>query len=174
MRAAFGPRTRIWLTELGYQTNPPDRVLGVTWARQARFVAEAQRRAYQASGVDLLVQYLVRDEPTLGAWQSGLETVAGRRKPSMLSFSLPLVQIARNGPATTVWGQVRPGTGERAYVLQRRATAGWVPRRLRRADDGQGVLHAGRAGRPRSAAPALRSGDGPGEPHARRHVTART
>ena len=126
VRTAFGPRTRIWLTELGYQTNPPDRVLGVTWARQARFVAEAQRRAYQASGVDLLVQYLVRDEPALGAWQSGLETVAGRLKPAMLSFSLPLVQVARTGPATTVWGQVRPGSGERPYAVQRRTTAGWV------------------------------------------------
>ena len=52
--AAFGPRTRIWLTELGYQTNPPDRILGVTWAKQARFVAEAQLRAYEASRVDLL------------------------------------------------------------------------------------------------------------------------
>ena len=126
VRAAFGPRTRIWLTELGYQTNPPDRVLGVTWARQARFVAEAQRRAYRASGVDLLIQYLVRDEPSLGAWQSGLETVAGRAKPAMLSFSLPLVQVARDGAAITLWGQVRPGTGPRPYLLQRRGTAGWV------------------------------------------------
>src|SRR5205814_494077 len=25
---AFGTRTRIWLTEYGYQTNPPDRLLG--------------------------------------------------------------------------------------------------------------------------------------------------
>jgi hypothetical protein len=125
-RAVFGPRTRIWLTELGYQTNPPDRVLGVTWAKQARFVAEAQLRAYEASRVDLLVQYLVRDEPTLGAWQSGLETVAGKVKPAMASFSLPLAQVSRTGLATKLWGQVRPGTGPRAYVLQRRASGRWV------------------------------------------------
>ena len=126
-RAAFGPRTRIWLTELGYQTNPPDRVLGVMWARQARSVAEAQRRAYEASGVDLLIQYLVRDEPKLGAWQSGLETVAGKVKPAMASFALPLVQVVRKGPATTVWGQVRAGQGVRGYVLQRRVGGRWVP-----------------------------------------------
>ena len=126
-RAAFGPRTRIWLTELGYQTNPPDRVLGVTWARQARSVAEAQRRAYEASGVDLLIQYLVRDEPKLGAWQSGLETVAGKVKPAMASFALPLVQVVRKGPATTIWGQVRAGQGARGYVLQRRVGGRWVP-----------------------------------------------
>ncbi len=124
--AAFGTRTRIWLTELGFQTNPPDRILGVTWAKQARFVAEAQLRAYEAAGVDLLIQYLVRDEPKLAGWQSGLETVAGRPKPSLASFALPLAQVVRTGRATTVWGQVRPGKGIRAYVLQRRSAAGWV------------------------------------------------
>jgi hypothetical protein len=124
-RKAFGPRTRIWLTELGYQTNPPDRILGVSWARQARSVAEAQRRAYEARGVDLLIQYLVRDEPKLAAWQSGLETVNGRVKPAMASFALPLAQVGRKGAATTVWGQVRSGEGARRYVLQRRVAGGW-------------------------------------------------
>jgi hypothetical protein len=33
----YGPK-RIWLTEYGYQTNPPDRVFGVSWATQARYV----------------------------------------------------------------------------------------------------------------------------------------
>ena len=37
---AFG-RKRIWLTEYGYQTNPPDRLLGVSPALQARYVGEA-------------------------------------------------------------------------------------------------------------------------------------
>jgi len=125
-RAAFGPRIRTWLTELGYQTNPPDRILGVSWAKQARFVAEAQLRAYEAPGVDLLVQYLVRDEPNLGAWQSGLETASGQAKPALASFSLPLAQLSRTGLATRLWGQVRPGVGARAYVLQRRSGARWV------------------------------------------------
>ena len=125
-RAVFGSRTRIWLTELGYQTNPPDKILGVTWAKQARFVAEAQLRAYEASRVDLLVQYLVRDEPKLGAWQSGLETVAGKVKPAMASFTLPLAQVSRTGLATTLWGQIRTGTGARPYVLQRRTNGRWV------------------------------------------------
>jgi len=125
-RAAFGPRIRLWLTELGFQTNPPDRTLGVTWAKQARFVAEAQMRAYRTSGVDILVQYLVRDEPMLDAWQSGLETVTGAAKPAIASFSLPLAQVKRTGRATTLWGQVRPGDGPRAYVLQRRSSGRWV------------------------------------------------
>ena len=125
-RAAFGPRTRVWLTELGYQTTPPDRILGISWAQQARFVAEAQRRAYVASRVDLLVQYLVRDEPRVDAWQSGLETVAGRAKPALAAFSLPLAQVTRRGETVTLWGQVRPGEQRRRYALQRRADGPWV------------------------------------------------
>jgi hypothetical protein len=125
-RRAFGGRVRIWLTELGYQTNPPDKILGVGWGTQARYVAEAQHRAFRAAGVDVLVQYLLRDEPSTAAWQSGLETVSGRVKPSLAAFSLPLVQVARRGLATTVWGQVRPGNGARRYVLQRRVGARWT------------------------------------------------
>jgi hypothetical protein len=124
-RRAFGGRVRIWLTELGFQTNPPDRILGVGWGTQARFVAEAQHRAFRAAGVDILVQYLLRDEPQNGAWQSGLETVSGRAKPSLAAFSLPFVQVARRGVATTVWGQVRPGKGARGYVIQQRVGGRW-------------------------------------------------
>ena len=125
-RRAFGPRTRIWLTELGYQTNPPDRILGVRWGTQARDVAEAQRRAYLASRVDVLIQYLVRDEQSTAAWQSGLETATGRPKPALQSFTLPLVQVSRRGSTTRVWGQVRPGDGARPYVLERFVGGSWT------------------------------------------------
>lgn len=124
-RKAFGPRPRIWLSEVGFQTNPPDRILGVTWARQARSLAEAQYRAYSGSRVDMLIQYLVRDEPRLDAWQSGLETTTGRAKPASLGFSLPLVQVSRVGSTTKLWGQVRGGQGARRYVIQQRAGGFW-------------------------------------------------
>src|SRR5262249_58681531 len=45
VRLAFGTQTRIWLTEYGYQTNPPDRLLGVSYAAQARYLAEGALRA---------------------------------------------------------------------------------------------------------------------------------
>src|SRR4029079_9664848 len=67
-----------------------------------------------------------RAAPKLGAWESGLETVAGKVKPAMASFTLPLAQVSRTGPATRVWGQVRTGTGRRPYILQRRAGVDWV------------------------------------------------
>src|SRR5262249_44011714 len=76
VRRAFGPHVRIWLSEYGYQTNPPDRFLGVSRAKQARYLDEAALRAYLAPRVDMLIQFLVQDEPELGGWQSGLMTAA--------------------------------------------------------------------------------------------------
>jgi len=124
-RKAFGAQTRIWLSEVGFQTNPPDRILGVTWARQARSIAEAQYRAHTGVRVDLLIQYLVRDEPRVDAWQSGLETTIGTLKPALTSFALPLVQVSRTGATTKLWGQVRLGQGARPYVVERREGGVW-------------------------------------------------
>ena len=58
---------RLWLTELGYQSNPPDRLLGVSPALQASYIAACRLQAAWATPrVDLLIQYLYRDEPGLG------------------------------------------------------------------------------------------------------------
>jgi hypothetical protein len=125
VRRAFGPATRIWLSEYGYQTDPPDRFLGVSDARQAAYLAEAAMRAYLAPRVDLLVQYLVQDEPDLGGWQSGLLTVSGAAKPSYAAFQLPLAVERHSGAEVTLWGQVRPGSGRQEYVLEVRRGGAW-------------------------------------------------
>lgn len=123
---AFGRPVRLWLTELGYQSNPPDRIVGVPPAVQASYVAAAAYRAWATPRVDLLVQYLYRDEPGSDRWQSGLETIAGRPKPAMAAVAAPLAQVRRTASVTTAWGAVRPGSGVRAYRLQRRSGAAWV------------------------------------------------
>lgn len=112
------PRARIWLTEYGYQTNPPD-PFGVSYAKQARFVGEAAYRAYTAPRVDMLIHYLYRDEPDEGRWQSGLVTVAGRAKPALAAAMLPLAELGRRARQTRIWGQVRPGSGRRLFLIQR-------------------------------------------------------
>jgi hypothetical protein len=119
------PRARIWLSEYGYQTNPPD-PYGVSYALQARYIGEAARRVFTAPKVDMLIQYLFRDEPDVARWQSGLETVRGKPKPSLDAMMLPLDQVERHGSRTTVWGQIRPGAGPRSYALQRWTGSRWV------------------------------------------------
>jgi hypothetical protein len=120
----FGAK-RIWLTEYGYQTNPPDRS-GVSRSVQAQYLAESALRAKGARFVDVLIHFIVEDETRLAGWQSGLLTAAGVAKPAFNSFMLPIAQAARAGLRTTIWGQVRVGFGKRAYRLQRLAGGRWV------------------------------------------------
>ena len=124
---AWGTRKRIWLTEYAYQTNPPDRVAGVPQLRQARLLAEAALRAHRAPRVDMLIHYIVVDEPDLARWQSGLYTQAGRPKPAAAAFPLPLTQAGRSGGAAVLWGMVRPRAGAQPYRLQvRRPGESWA------------------------------------------------
>jgi hypothetical protein len=122
---AWGSRKRIWLTEYGYQTNPPDRFLGVSNAAQARFVGEAARRVFKARNVDMLIHYLYRDEPTIGRWQSGLMAASGVAKPSRRAFMVAAAQAYRSGRTTAIWGHVRPGEGRQLYVLQQFRAGAW-------------------------------------------------
>ena len=121
----FGSK-RVWLTEYGYQTNPPDRYIGVSDELQAEYMGGAALRAYLAPRVDILIHFLVRDEPQLAGWQSGLLSVSGVAKPSYRAFSLPLAQESRHGSQTLLWGQVRPGHGRRAYRLQKLVNGRWT------------------------------------------------
>ena len=121
----FG-RKPLWLTEYGYQTSPPDRILGVSPARQAAYVGQAALRVYREAGVTMLIHFMVRDEPSLAGWQSGFFTTAGSAKPSYRAFGLPLAQVSRRGTRTVLWGQVRPGHGRRPYVLQRWTGRSWA------------------------------------------------
>jgi hypothetical protein len=112
------PGKRIWLTEYGYQTNPPDRTLGVSYALQARYVGEAALRVYRAARVEMMIHFLVRDDPLAAGWQSGFYTVAGKVKPSFDAWRFALAQASRRGTRTVLWGQIRPRNGLQTYVLQ--------------------------------------------------------
>jgi hypothetical protein len=120
----FG-RARIWLTEYGYQSNPPDRVLGVSLALQARYIGEGAYAAYHAPRVDLLIHFLYRDEPALARFQSGLVSLTNAKKPAFNAFELPLAQISRSGTRSALWGELRaPAAGSTAR-LERHVGSRW-------------------------------------------------
>jgi len=79
-------KKRIWITEYGYQTRPPDRVFGVSWKAQATYLAQAYSIARKNQRVDMMIWFLVKDERRLAGWQSGFFTAAGHRKPSYTAF----------------------------------------------------------------------------------------
>jgi len=79
---------RLWITEYGYQTNPPDRIFGVSFASQARYLAQSYAIARKHPRIDMFLWFLLRDERRLvnEGWQSGLLTAAGARKPAFAAF----------------------------------------------------------------------------------------
>jgi hypothetical protein len=118
VRRAWGPRVRIWLTEWGYQTNPPDEFLGVSRRLQAQYIGEAARKVYRMRQVDMLIQFLYQDEREPERFQSGLVTIAGRAKPALHAFPFPLASAGRSGRIARLWGQIRPRSGRQPYRLQ--------------------------------------------------------
>jgi hypothetical protein len=118
-------RIPLWLTEYGYQTNPPDRSQGVPPATEARYEGEAALRAYRAARVDMLVHFLLRDDPSPAGWQSGLFTARGLPKPAARAYPRLLVEASRQGTQTVLWGQVRPHHGKRPYRLQQLRVGRW-------------------------------------------------
>jgi hypothetical protein len=82
----YGPK-HLWITEYGYQTNPPDHsVFGTSWKNQALYMKQAYAIARKNPRIDMMLWFLVRDEPSLGGWQSGLETFGGKKKPAWAAF----------------------------------------------------------------------------------------
>jgi hypothetical protein len=76
----------IWITEYGYQTKPPDSQFGVSWPLQAKYLTQAFGIARRNPRIALMLWFLVRDEPVVSGWQSGLMTTKGTRKPSWNAF----------------------------------------------------------------------------------------
>jgi Glycosyl hydrolase catalytic core len=82
----YGRRMRLWITEYGYQTKPPDGIFGVTYSKQSTYLTQAVAIARRHPRVDMFLWFLLRDEVRLGGWQSGLTTNQGTRKPSFNAF----------------------------------------------------------------------------------------
>jgi hypothetical protein len=118
VRRYFGPKP-VWLTEYGYQTNPPDGFLGVSPRQQATLLSLAAMRAWRLARVTMLIQYLYRDEPQLSRFQTGLVYIDDKPKPSLNGFRLPFAEMRRSGFQTVVWGQIRDGkSGRKQYEIQ--------------------------------------------------------
>lgn len=121
----------LYLTEFGYQTDPPDPT-GVSFAKQAAYLNEAEWITYRNPRVRTLTQFLlVDDKPTAGVtnpieafggtFQSGLRTEQGKTKPAMLAYQMPIFMPSRSatkGRKLRVWGLVRSATNERAPSVQ--------------------------------------------------------
>lgn len=101
-------RLPVWATEFGYQTNPPDRVLGINVFRQGRFMAESYDWLDSMRRVPVAIWYGFRDPDQPGDWQSGTWYNNGRAKASRLWQMRPIsvpVDRVRRGQNVRVWSR---------------------------------------------------------------------
>jgi hypothetical protein len=135
--AAYGSHRHlpIYLTEYGYQTNPPDPRQVVTPAEQAAYLNQSDYIAWRDPRVRSVSQFLLYDAapnamyPTTSpdywdTFQTGLLYLDGRQKPAYAAYRLPIWIPSTRVRARTrmfVWGEIRPGP----HTVPQRATIQW-------------------------------------------------
>ena len=128
-----GGRLKIWNTEFGFQSRPPD-MFGSKLSRIPGYMAESElwlsmrnRRVVSYS------QYTMTDTPlrgggdVFGTWQGGLRYANGRAKRGVYNaFRLPIFVRLLGPSAVEVRGAARPGgSGSVVQVQQRRRGSGY-------------------------------------------------
>lgn len=137
---------RIWVTEVSYDSSPPDPD-GVPLATHARWAALTLSEL-RRQGVDTVFWYGVTDQRPLPSYgetsQSGVFFADGRPKPALRALRFPLVAERRAGGSLRVWGRAPAGG---TLVIERRLSRGWVRVRTRRVSAGATfVAHFGGGG----------------------------
>jgi hypothetical protein len=130
---AIPAKLPIHLTEFGIQSTP-DRIQGVSLAKQADYRSIAERLAYQNPRIVAFSQYLLRDDPPnpnatspidkYPGFESGLRTNTGKAKPALSSFRLPLAAF-RTGSSVSLWGLVRPAAATTQATIEYRSGSTW-------------------------------------------------
>jgi hypothetical protein len=131
------PRGRnLYMTEFGFQTNPPDRVRGQSLARHARSINEADRLFFGDRRVVAVSQFTLYDarEPAgdEDVYNTGLRLNEGTPKPAWAAYRLPLVVSRLGRGRVEVWGQARPAEGPTTLRVQVQRAGAWVTVATRR------------------------------------------
>lgn len=126
----------VYLTEFGYESNPPDPIKPFSPREQALFLSWSEYLAWKNPSVRAFPQFLLTDLGTVSAadaargkreygdWQSGLFFNDGNAKPAAASFPLALHAdcttslTRRGGKVVVIWGVIRPGSGPRQVTLE--------------------------------------------------------
>lgn len=98
----------IFVTEFGYQSNPPDRISNVSLTEQAQYINESDRLFFGDRRIRTVAQYELTDVPQKDQFNTGLRFVRGARKPAYDAYRLPLVVTRRSASLVEVYGEVRP------------------------------------------------------------------
>jgi hypothetical protein len=118
----------IYFTEFGYQTNPPDDNFGVSWAKQAEYINQADYISFKLKQVKGVSQYELFDDIAKASFNTGLYTCrfsescgTTRKKPAYAAYRLPLYVVAAptkvNSNRVRIFGWVRPARTSQTVSL---------------------------------------------------------
>jgi hypothetical protein len=119
-----GGRHPVWVTELWWDTNPPDHTRPtVSPARQARWIQLGFNSLWR-QGAQAVTLLQVRDSQRTAdfATATGIFFKDGRKKPSYYAFRFPFVTRRTGARIVSAWG--KPPTNGRVQIQQRRG-GGW-------------------------------------------------
>jgi hypothetical protein len=117
----------LYITEYGYETDPPDPGAPFDPARAAQMLSWAEAIAAGHPRVKTFAQFLVRDLPgrrgaqregRLSDWQSGMTFLDGRPKPLARTLPAPLHAVPAARGSLRLWARVRPGSGRRQVRIE--------------------------------------------------------
>jgi hypothetical protein len=112
-RGKLPRRLKIWITEFGYQTRPPD-PFGTPIGRAPNLMDLSEWIAFRNPRVATYAQYTLRDNDF---WQSGLRRESGRPKRRVYeAFRMPLFVRSLGGNRVEVFGALRSASGGSARV----------------------------------------------------------
>ncbi len=138
----------LYMTEYGFETNPPDPFSGVAPELQAKYNTLGEYIAYLNPRIRSQAQFLLADVPPVRSrpktsksywftYQSGLYSQRGQPKPAAYAYSFPYIVTATGVDPTTaapivhIWGQLRFLATGQADVVQlqwkpKDGSADWV------------------------------------------------
>lgn len=100
-------RTKIYASEFGFQSSPPD-PRATTMKKIPAFLNASEYLTWVDSRVTTYSQYLIIDDPDLGGFQSGLRFVDGQKKTGVYeAYQTPIMVFKGRGNTVTVWGGLR-------------------------------------------------------------------
>jgi hypothetical protein len=122
-RGRIPSKLPIYFTENGWQTNPPDRTFGVSFAQQAAYMNQSDWISYRNRRVRSVSQYEIVDDPLNAAFQTGVRLADGAPKPSYDAYRLP-IWVSGKGSKAKVYGQVRPAADSTPQTVEIQHAAG--------------------------------------------------
>jgi hypothetical protein len=124
-RGKLPRRLKIWITEFGFQTKPPD-PFGTPIGRAPNLMDMSEWMAYRNPRVATYAQYTLRDNDF---WQSGLRRANGKVKRQVYdAFRMPLFARSLGGNRVEVFGGLRSASGGTARIESKAPGAGYRSR----------------------------------------------